>query len=483
MVTLFCAETGALAQQPQQGSPITLDPTEVQRPWTGDLEGMIQRRYIRVLTVYSKTFYFLDKGTMRGTVVDFARLFEDELNTQRATGQTGAGKNLKVRVIFVPVRRDQLLPGLRAGRGDIAAANLTVTPERRRLVDFTAAGLSNVSEVAVTVPTAPKIARVEDLSGRTIFVRRSSSYYESLEALNRKFAAEHKAKMTLKLAPETLEDEDLLEMLNAGLVQIVIVDDHIADLWKQIFPNITVHNDVAVRRGGEIAWAIRKNSPHLKAALDEFVSHNKQGTSNGNTILVRYLKSQKYLKNVGSEAERQKFLALVQSFRKYGAQYDVDWLLMGAQGYQESQLDQNAKSRAGAIGIMQIMPAVGKQMNVGNIRQADANIAAGTKYMRFMIDQYYAHEHMTRTDKVLFTFASYNAGAGRVSGLRKEAARRGLDPNVWFGNVEYVAAEKVGQETVTYVRNIYKYYIAYQMVLESQRVRRATAEKLRMGAH
>ena len=227
-VAIFYVMAGAFAQQ-QQNAPLALDPTMMQHRWTGDLDGMIQRHQIRVLTVYSKTFFFLDKGVMHGTVADFARLFEDQLNKQLATGKTGAAKNLKVRVVFIPVRRDQLLPALAAGRGDIAAANLTITPERLKLVDFTKAGLSNVSELVVTGPASPKIAQVDDLSGRKVFVRRSAGYYESLVALNKRFAAEHKAPVTLKFAPETLEDEDLLEMLNAGLVPIVIVDDHIAN--------------------------------------------------------------------------------------------------------------------------------------------------------------------------------------------------------------------------------------------------------------
>jgi len=470
------------AQMAPNHSSLTLDPAAVQRTWTGDLDGMLKRRYIRVLTVYSKTFYFVDKGVLRGTAVEFSHVFEDQLNKKLAADKARANKNLKVRVVFIPVRRDQLLPALMAGRGDIAAANLTITPERLKLVDFTKAGLTNVSEVAVTGPSSPKIASVDDLSGKQIFVRQSSSYYESLEALNKRFAAEHKRPAILRIAPEALEDEDLLEMLNAGLVPIVIVDRHIADFWKPMFPNITVHDDIAVRSGGEVAWAIRKNAPLLKAALDDFVTRNKEGTSNGNTILQRYLKSLKYVKSAGSEAERQKFQALIQTFQKYGAQYDVDWVLMAAQGYQESQLDQNAKSRVGASGIMQLMPATGKQMNVGDIHQTGPNIAAGTKYMRFMIDQYYANEPMRILDKALFTFASYNAGAGRIDQMRKETTRRGLDPNKWFGNVEYVAAEKIGQETVTYVSNIYKYYVAYRLILENQAATRIAVNKVRAGS-
>jgi membrane-bound lytic murein transglycosylase MltF len=354
-----------------------------------------------------------------------------------------------------------------------------VTPERQKLVDFTVSGLANVSEVAVSGPASPNIVSLDSLSGKEVFVRKSSSYYESLVALNKKFATEKKLPITLKEAPETLEDEDLLEMLNAGLVALIIVDKHKADFWKQIFPKLTVHDNVTVRTGGEVAWAIRKDSPQLMATLNGFVRRHKVGTSTGNQLLTRYLKNVKYVKNAASEAERKKFLSLVRYFQKYGNQYEVDWLLMGAQGYQESKLNQNAKSSVGAIGIMQLMPATGKDMNVGDIAQIEPNIHAGIKYMRFMVDQYYDKEPMTKLDKALFAFASYNAGPGRVRQLRQEAAKRGLDPNVWFQNVEYVAAERIGQETVTYVSNIYKYYIAYRLILESQGAQKEAVDKIK----
>jgi membrane-bound lytic murein transglycosylase MltF len=188
----------------------------------------------------------------------------------------------------------------------------------------------------------------------------------------------------------------------------------------------------------------------------------------GNTLLQKYLKQTKFVKNAASAEERKKFLDLVSIFTKYCDTYHVDTLLMVAQGYQESQLNQNAKSQVGAIGIMQVMPATGKDLKVGDITQIAPNIHAGVKYMRFMIDQYYKDEPMTDLDKALFTFASYNAGPARIQSLRKEAGKRGLDPNKWFGNVERVVSEKVGRETVTYVSNIYKYYIAYKLILEEQ---------------
>jgi membrane-bound lytic murein transglycosylase MltF len=142
----------------------------------------------------------------------------------------------------------------------------------------------------------------------------------------------------------------------------------------------------------------------------------------------------------------------------------MDWMLMAAQGYQESRLDQRARSAAGAVGVMQVLPATGRQLGIGDVTKLDPNIHAGVKYMRFMINQYFKDEPMTDLDKGLFAFASYNAGPARIRQLRSETAKRGLDPNVWFDNVERLAAERIGRETVTYVSNIYKYYIAYTLV-------------------
>jgi membrane-bound lytic murein transglycosylase MltF len=474
----FAAEVKPPAQ-PSQREDLTIQADEVMKPWTGDLDGMIERGFIRVLAVYSKTFYFVDKGVQRGVTHDFFRQFEEDLNKKLAQQGKLKQKHLKVRVVLVPVTRGDLLQALVDGKGDIAASNLTITPERQKLVDFSLPVVSNVSEVVVSGAASPAVNSVDDLSGKEVFVRKSSSYYQSLVALNQRLAAQKKPGVILKLAPETLEDEDLIEMLNAGLIPLIVVDKHKADFWKQVFPKITVHDDVAVRTGGDVGVAIRKGSPQLKAVVDDFVTRHAKGTTVGNTILKRYLKSAKYVKDAASESERKKFLALIDFFRKYGDRYDVDWLLMAAQGYQESQLNQDAKSHVGAIGVMQIMPATGKDLKVGDIKQVEANIHGGIKYMRWMIDNYYGKEPMTKLDKALFAFASYNAGAGRISQLRKEAARRGLDPNVWFRNVEYVAAEKIGAETVTYVSNIYKYYIAYNLLMEAREAREQAAKALK----
>jgi membrane-bound lytic murein transglycosylase MltF len=263
-----------------------------------------------------------------------------------------------------------------------------------------------------------------------------------------------------------LADEDMLEMVNAGLVQATLVEDYVAGFWQQVFPDLVLNPGAAVRTDGETGMMVRKDSPQLLAELNGFLERYPEGSLTRNVLLQKYLKSVKYAKAATSDDDLKRFREVVGLLRRYGDQYDLDYLLVAAQGYQESGLDHSRRSQVGAIGVMQVMPATGADMKVGDIRQLEPNIHAGVKYIRFMIDHYYANEPMDDLNKGLFAFASYNAGPARIRGLRQKAAARGLDPNRWFNNVEVIAAESIGRETVQYVSNIYKYYLAYQMAVE-----------------
>ncbi len=393
------------------------------RSWTGDFDGMVKRRVIRVLTPYSKTHYFVDKGVPRGIIVDVAAKLEQTINARLKTTHA-----TKIFVVIIPTSRDALYDALTQGKGDFVAAGVTVTPERAKLVDFTIPTKEHVNEIVVTGPGAPAIASVADLSGKQVAVREKSVQLESLQALNEKFKQQGKAPVVIRTVPLALEDEDILEMANAGLLKIIIADDFRAAFWKQILPGITLHDNVTVREEGSLAWAARKNSPKLMAELNPFIKANGLGTLFGNVLLKKYLQSAKFVKDATSPEKIKQFNDLIALFRKYGNQYSMDYLLMMAQGFQESQLDQSVKSRVGAVGVMQVMPATGKELNVGDITKIDPNINAGVKYMRFMIDQYYKDEPMTPLNKGLFAFASYNAGPARIRSLRKLAAQRGLDP-------------------------------------------------------
>jgi len=435
------------------------------RRWKGDFEAMKARGLLRALVVYSRTFYFVDRGAQHGVSYEGLKAFEAEVNRQLGNPVP------KFNVLFVPVTQDQLIPALLEGKGDLAAAGLTITPGREHEVDFSIPVYTGVREVVVRGPGAPPLTRVEELAGRAVHVRRSSSAWEHLDDLNRRFAQEGRAPVKLVAVPEDLEDEDVLEMVNAGLVPLTVVDRFKVALWKDVFKKLTFQPEVAVSTGNDLGWMFRKGSPQLKAAVDAFVRTHRQGTEFGNVLIRRYEKSERYVREATSPTELRKYQQTVDLFRKYAAKYDIDYLLMLAQGYQESRLDQEAKSAVGAVGVMQLLPATGAQMAVGDIRQLEPNIHAGVKYMRYVQDTYFASEPMDPLVKHLFAFASYNAGPGRIHELRQEAVRRGLDPNRWFKNVEYVAAEKVGQETVSYVANIFKYYVAYRLVEEEAAAR------------
>ncbi|VEG96724.1 Slt family transglycosylase [Aeromonas encheleia] len=451
---------------------------DLAKPMLGDLDAMLERRTIRVLTTYNKTGYFIHKGVQRGVTYDAFMQVEKRLNEQLRKDKA-IKRHLKLNFVFIPVAREALLQALMEGKGDIAAANLTITDKRRQQgVEFTAPLLENVRELLISGPDSPKVESAADLGGKSVYVRPSSSYFESLVAYNQARKEAGEPLIDIQPASEVLEDEDLVEMVNAGLLPFIVMDEHKARFWQKIFPAIQIHEEPVFRDGGIIAWAVRKESPQLLAMLNEQIAALR-GKSTGEALLARYLKQNKFIKSAAAEAERKKFLQVVELFRQYGERFDVDWLLIAAQGYQESALNQKARSRVGAIGIMQIMPATGKGLKVGDIRQLEPNIHGGVKYMRWMIDHYYADEPMTALDKALFSFASYNAGPARVARLRAEAKKRGLDPNVWFHNVEYVAAEKIGPETVTYVGNIYKYYIAYKLVMEQVTLKQKATDAIK----
>ncbi|MFC1680702.1 transglycosylase SLT domain-containing protein [Pseudomonadota bacterium] len=434
----------------------------VSEKWTGDLDGMVRDRVIRALVVYNKTQYFLDGGDQHGITYDLMIEFEKYVNKKTDSG------GIPVRVVFIPVTRDTLLPALVEGLGDIAAANLTITPERSRLVDFSDPLIEDVGELLVTGPAAEEVTTLEDLSGKLVYVRPSSSYYESLKRLNERFTKEGLEPVEIVKADENLEDSDLIEMADAGIIGMTIVDSHKAHFWQDIFADIEVRDDIAVNTGGKIGWAFRKNSPGLEKMINAFVRTGRKGTLLGNVLYKRYLKENKWVRNPITEQQIERLNRTIDHFQKYAEAYSFDWLMLAAMGYQESGLDQSKRSSVGAVGVMQMLPSTARDPNVGieDIHVMEHNIHAGTKYLRFLRDRYFSVDDISELDQTLFAFASYNAGPARINGLREEAEDKGLDPDVWFGNVEVIAARRIGAETVNYVSNIFKYYVVYRLYFD-----------------
>ena len=469
-----------LAQAPQSGAAVTQSEVKPRRltinnkAWTGDFDKMLERRVIRVYAPFSRSLYFNDNGRERGIAVELVRDWERYLNIKYA-------KQLDKRpltIYIAPATRDKLLPYLGEGFADVAIGNLTVTEERLKEADFVPGdeGRRTINEVVVTGPKSPELKTLDDLSGKTVHVRKASSYYESLQKLNERFKQDGKPEVQLILVPDALEDEDMLEMLDAGLIQLMVVDDWKAHMWAQVLPKVTVRSDLVLRADAKTGWAIRKDSPKLGAEIEDFFRNwaMKQGVADYR--MHAYMSKVKELKDPTATAEYKRFEATLALFKKYGNEYGFDPLMLAAQGYQESQLNQNAKSNVGAIGVMQLMPETGTQMKVGDIHLTEANIHAGTKYMNQLMSEYFGDAQFSEGNRPLFAFAAYNCGPGNVAKARKAAEKRGLDTNKWFNNVELVIAQQIGTQTTTYVRNIYKYYVAYKLTLDAQ----AEAEKARL---
>ena len=434
---------------------------------------MIERRLIRVAVARGGFFYYIRDGRQYGVTSEALRLFEKYLN-----GRLGLAGTDRVHVVALPLTRDRLIPAVVDGNADIAAGGLTATAERLKLVDFSEPWITDVRELVVTGPVAVPLQGLEDLSGREVVVRVSSSYYESLLELSESFVSAGQPAIDILPAHEIFEDEDLLEMASAGMIGITIADDFVARFWSQVFADLTLHEDLAVRQEGAIAWGMRKASPGLKAVVDSFVEANRVGTKIGNIVRNRYLKNPDRVVNALSGDRLERLSKEAPFFREYAERFELDWLQLAAQGFQESRLDNNKRSPAGAVGIMQVMPQTARMMRVRDYKSMKGNIHAGASYMRYLMDEYFPDEAIDPMNRWLFALAGYNAGGARISRYRDKAAEKGLDPDRWFGEVEQLAADSIGSETVNYVRNVMKYYLAYRMTFEREQLRRDVLARL-----
>jgi membrane-bound lytic murein transglycosylase MltF len=465
-------------QQPASAPPVS-SPDEPPEPpsgiafptgfgrHTGDLDEMAKNRSIRALVMLNPIGFFYDKGHPKGVMYEALEDFQKFTNQKLKTG------TLDVKVTFLPMRPDQIEAALTEGVGDIIAYGIVVTPEREKRLAFSTPIQTDISQIIVTGPNLGTVSRFADLGGKEVYVNPLTSYYGNLQKVNERLQKDGQAPIVIKAADKNLLDDDLVQMVNAELIPATVTTKQKAALWAQVLDHIQPHPDLAIASGAQLAWVMRKSNPQLKQLVDEFVASHAVGTSFGNTVLRHYLQNTKWVKNSTSGEEMKKFQANLALFEKYAAEYDFDYLMIAAQGYQESLLDQSKRNPSGAVGIMQVMPkyAAASPISIANVGTSDGNIHAGIKMLRNIDDKYFNDPKIDPVNKTLFVFASYNAGPNRIARLRKEATDMGLDPNVWFNNVELVAAKDIGQETVTYVANIYKYYIAYKLAVEQRQIR------------
>lgn len=437
--------------------------------WHGDLDGILSERFrfIRLLTVFEPMHYAIDGRKQGGITFEAAREFEESLN--KRLGLTRAAE--KVQIVLVPVRRDELIPFIRDGRGDIAAANLTITDERLDQVDFSDPFIPDAYEIVVTGPGAEPVESLKDLSGRFVYVRRSSSYHESLERVNRDLEAQGLPPASIVTVNEILDDGAILKLVNEGRLSLTVVDSHIAEFWVELFTDLRWNDDVRPREYAQIAWAVQKDTPELLGHINAFVKTHKKGTLTGNILINRYFKSTDWQEHLEGAVVRGRIDGLKTLFQEKADLYDLDWRRLAAQAYQESGLDQSRRSSRGAIGLMQLMPAAAREIGFKDISTAEANVEAGAKYMRHVIDTYLSDveqnpgvdTEVAREEAYALALAAYNAGPTRISRLRRTAASRGIDSKIWFGEMAPFVAREVGSEPVRYVRNVMEFSIQLQL--------------------
>lgn len=435
----------------------------------GDLTEIRKRRLLRVLVSYNRTNFFHTIKGQHGLEHDLIQAYVKYLNRgpRKERYQTHA--------VFLARPFNQLFSELKAGKGDIIASGLTITPERQAAVDFTTPYIKNIREILVSNKNLTAVQRLEDLSEKQIIVVANSSYTIHLEQANQALGLLGLPGIEIIQADPVLEAEDLLEMVNAGLFEYTVIDNHIAKIYQTKFSDLKIHEDFIFHFGGKIAWAINKNQPELKNSLNEFI-HNyaAPGRLLGNILYRKYFKSTFWIETPLSLTALNTTPCLQYYFEKYAEFYEFDWFLIASQAYQESKFKHKLKSSAGAYGIMQIKhsTARSKVVNIPNIKNLEENIHAGVKYLAFIRDYYFSSPKYSSEDRINFSLAAYNAGPGRIRKLQRDAKARGLDPYKWFYNVEILARQFIGHETVNYVTKIQKTMIGVRSSFELSKHKR-----------
>lgn len=464
---------GARQHAVRQGSPdsqllqrarqLPVMQLEQMRPHPGDWDVISRQRVLRVAVPYSRTYFFQSRHHTLGLSSEMLAELESYLNN---TFQTG---DQPVAVLAVPMDPDQLLPAVTQGLADLAMGDITITAERLTQVDFIGFKGVEQHDIVIGGPRSPAINTLADLAGRVISVRRGSPYLESLNKLNERLSKAHKQTVEIRQIPDELDDADLLDMLNAGLVSFAVMDDRKARLWRPVYPQIQPWPQLRLSPARRVGWAIRKDNPLLARVLMGFgdLAGKEQEAAER---FASYQHTQGLLAPARDATELNKVNQIYPLLARYGQQYHFDPLLLLATGYALSGLDQQRVSADGPVGVMQVMPTTGDAMQAGNIHELEGNLHTATKYLAELRQRHFTQPGISERNQMLFALAAYRLGPVLLSRMRDLASARGLDDCQWFGEVEWVIADELGNDTVQYMRNILKYYVLYDLLLNKQQI-------------
>ncbi|MFQ6549602.1 transglycosylase SLT domain-containing protein [Aestuariibius sp. 2305UL40-4] len=471
-----------LAEQILAGGPSAIETTNgdpliaaVLEPETGGLDVAQDRGFLRMAIAPDPLMIAFDGEEAVGAAIALAQEMEKYL-----AGLPGAPATPTV-VVPTPMPRAQIADGIKTGRGDFTTLTITRVEEIDAL-DYTQALITDVNDVPVLGPDLD-VSSIDDLVGIPIYLSENSRYAANAERLNDTRIAAGKEPLTIRYVDPALDDFDLIEMVEIGLIQATIATDFKANFWNTIYTGVVVRTDLPLTQDGRIAWAVRAENPQLQQALDGFAEIAREGTLLGNVILDRYASSADWIENLGTDTARTRIDQVGPVIRRYSEEYGFEPDLILAQAYQESRLDQSSRSHVGAIGVMQVMPTTAADPVVGipdiaGPGNLENNVHAGVRYMRWLRDTFFDDPEITPLNQTLLAFAAYNAGPGGVARGRQRAVEMGLDPNVWFENVEIAIQAAVSREPAIYVRNIFKYYVSYRLLQELEEEAQAARQDL-----
>jgi len=446
----------------------------VLEPRKGGLDEARDRGFLRMAVAPDPLMIAFDGEEALGVAVTMAQEMENHL-----AKLPGASETPTV-VVPTPMPRGTIVENVQAGRTDFTTLTVTRAEEEEGLA-YTQALIADINDVVVLGAGVAGVETFDDLADIPVYLSESGRYAKSAERLNETRIARGDRPLDLRYVDGRLDDYDLIEMVEVGLIPATVASDFKARFWKTIYESTQVREDLALTEDGRIAWVVRSENPQLRDALDALADMMREGTLLGNVMLDRYASSADWIENLGTDEAGILIDDVEPVIRKYARKFDFEPDLVLAQAYQESRLDQSRRSHVGAIGVMQVMPATAADPAVGipDVTGLDDNVHAGVKYLRWLRDTFYDAPEIDPLDRTLLAFAAYNAGPGGVKRARAEAASMGLDPNVWFENVEVAIPRVVSREPATYVRNIFKYYVAYRLLRdledETEKVRSEVA--------
>ena len=424
-----------------------------------DLAQIRSSQVLRVLVNQSRNSSGQVQGESIGVEYHRLRAFERYLNGHARDGQ-------EITLKIIPKAKDQLLGALLRGEGDLMAPGELLDVKPTHAVTPSDPIIERVPLMLVGVKGERRYTRLEQLSGRTVALTTGSAAGEALNLINQKLALRKLPPVNIEWVDPTLAVEDVLEMVQAGIYHLTLVEQPIAERWAKLMPKLRFDRKVLVSEPGAMRWYVRRDASMLRASVDRFLT-TYTVPADQNVAFERVYRRLYRVHYPLARADRQKLEKLRPVLQKHAQQQGMDWLNLAALAFKESTLNPNAKGSGGATGLLQITPSAAQRVGVNNIQNVEGNVQAGAKYLAMIRRKFFASPRLNERERMAFVLAAYNMGPERVQAMRAEARRRGLNPNQWFFQVERIAMEQVGMGAVSYVNSVNKYYLAFDRERDS----------------